>query len=273
MAYRVNIHLLSDIRKDVRMALDQNQAEQGVLSGNRDTLELDDLIEQKVVHAARLILENAPLRMIFAGHTTYQNDTRDFIAGTIEPTEQTTHGGIMVTAYRSTVEPQHIARPDDFLRLIKAEVVEGTDWAEDPDLAANREVWDIPLSTFGLTTDENFKTVKSKFPGIRPNAHRPALYLDVMDGMFLFYGCSYGHPKLSYIKTPRIITESESGTALANAYMQFPDVLYDALVYQTAALVETAYKNAPAAQMLSGIARGYMGIQEETNTNNKPTKQ
>lgn len=269
MAYRVNIHLLSDIQKDVRMVLDQNQVEQGVLSGNRDTLELDALVEQKVVHAARLILENAPLRMIFAGHTTYQNDTRDFIAAIIEPKEQTTHEGIMVTAYVSTVEPQHIARPDDFLRLIKAEVVEGTDWAEDSELAANREVWDIPLSTFGLTTDEDFKTVKSKFTGIRPNAHRPALYLDVMDGMFLFYGCSYGHPKLSYIKTPRIITESESGTALANAYMQFPDVLYDALVYQTASLVETAYKNMQAAQVYAGIARGYMGVNETEQQQSK----
>ena len=267
----MNTHLLSDIVRDVRMVLDQNQAEQGVLSANRDTLELDELIEQNVLHAARLVLEHAPLRMLCAPGTAVTADA--------------SHGWLgKIVGADYGAEPQTLARPEDFLRLVSALVVgkaTPSDDSEEPDESqeadteeavahapgtAHHNTWNVPVHSYELTDSDAYLMAKSVFPGIKPNRRRPALFYSPYFGWFEFWGSEWGKAQMWYVKLPSYV-EGDGVKSLC-----FPDTLYDALVYQTASLVETAYKNAPAAQMLSGIARGYMGIDEEQNRHNNEQK-
>lgn len=267
----MNTHLLSDIVRDVRMVLDQNQSEQGVLSGNRDTLELDELIEQNALHGARLVLEHAPLRMLCAPGVALVADA--------------SHGwlGKIVGADYGT-EPQTLARPEDFLRLVSALVVgkpTPSGDSEDPDEdqeydteeavahapgTAHHNTWNVPVHSYELTDSDAYLMAKSVFPGIKPNRRRPALFYSPYFGWFEFWGSEWGKAQMWYVKLPSYV-EGDGVKSLC-----FPDTLYDALVYQTASLVETAYKNLPAAQLYSSIARGYMGIEEQETTNNKQTE-
>lgn len=257
MSTYANSHLLSDIITDVRVVLDQNESETGVLAANPDTLELDENIEQKIVHAARQILEIAPLNKIPVSVAARNQDYTNYIVGTQELTDDDNKV--------STVEPQQLGRPDDFLRLMHAIVVEGDE--EDATAVQSRELWQVALSTYQLTDSEAFMVANSAYSGIKPNAKRPALFYDIRLNKFFFYGCSYGHAVLTYIKLPQIVTEYE-GTAVT-PYLQFPDILYEALVYQTASLVEASYKNLPASQMFASLAMGYAGIQQQQEKDTK----
>lgn len=269
----MNTHLLSDIVRDVRVVLDQNQAEQGVLSGNRDTLELDELIEQKTLHAARIVLENAPLRMLCAPGGADNADAD--------------HGWLgKLTSPEYSTEPQTVDRPEDFLRMVSAFVVgkatpsqsgddvqpddEAQPAEEESDEAASRapgtahhNTWNTTLTHYELVDSDAYSMAKSVFPGIKANRRRPALFYNPYFDWFEFYGSEWGKGKLWYIKLPKyVVTEGVKSLC-------FPDVLYDAMVYEAASLVETAYKNLPAAQLYSSIARGYMGIEEQETTNKR----
>lgn len=245
MASTTNIAKLSDIQKDVRMVLDQNQVEQGVLSGNRDTLELDALIEQKALHAARLILEVAPLRSLTPGGWMSN------VVKRVESTDQSPQNPGML-------EPQVIDRPVDFLRILSANV-EGTTMSitESGDPLSGKS-WERVLTDFMTNDAEEYLRAQSQFIGIRYNSKRPALFLNLQTQEFEFYGCEFGHATLRYIALPAYMTDGE----ITGKFLPWPDNLYEALLYQTASLVETAYKNMQAAQVYAGIARGYMGVNE-----------
>lgn len=288
MPTATNTYLLSEIQSDVRKVLDQNAAETGILSSNRDTLELNALIEQKVEHAAQQILEAAPLRY-------FQTNGTETVTG-----EYAYLGHVKSDAAKYL---QRIERPSDFLRALSFNV-HGTpaptanvndDPSDEPDesdssdsAAPAEEIvsyetfiaedaaaagvtsststadtsWKKTLVTYEMVDSELYDAAKSKFDGIRPNPHRPAVFYNPYFDWFEFFGCdNWGKATMWYVKIPELTGENAS-TALC-----FPDVLYKALLYQTASLVETAYKNLPAAQMYSSVARSYMGLGEnETQT-------
>lgn len=250
MATTLNMHTLADIQKDVRMVLDQNQAEQGVLSGNRDTLELDELIEQKTLHAARLILEVAPLRSLTPG---------GWMSNVIKRAESTDQS----PQNPGMFEPQIVERPIDFLRILSANVIGTTRSITESGEPLSGESWERVLTDFMTNDAEEYLRAQSQFCGVRYNSKRPALFLNLQTQAFEFYGCVFGHATLRYVALPAYMTDEE----ITGKFLPWSDNLYEALLYQTAALVETAYKNAPAAQMLSGIARGYMGLPEQPQQN------
>lgn len=216
-------YAVADIIKDVRITLDQNQAE-SILAADDDTLELDDIIRKKITEAAMRILREAPLRMI---------------DGTIALPEPVT---IEDADNEAQVSIRSVIRlPDDYLRLA---IVRMSDWK-------------TPLRVAVLDTSDIYQTVTSEFDGIRPNQYRPlAVETEDADGPILeLWGSSDAEATLEqgrYIGQPRV----------RDGILNFPKLLYPALVNMTAALTAQAYKD-NSAQPLMQIAVGYMGIQTD----------
>lgn len=218
-------YAVADIIKDVRITLDQNQAE-SILAADDDTLELDDIIRKKITEAAMRILREAPLRMI------------DGTVALPEPVTIEDEGG------DSEAQPpvrSVIRLPDDYLRLA---IVMMSDWK-------------TSLRVAVLDTSDIYQTVTSEFDGIRPNQYRPlAVETEDADGPILeLWGSSDAEATLEqgrYIGQPRV----------RDGILNFPRLLYPALVNMTAALTAQAYKD-NSAQPLMQIAVGYMGIQTD----------
>jgi hypothetical protein len=213
-------YAVADIAKDVRVALDQNQVE-SILATNDDTLELDDIIRNKITEAAMRILREAPLRMI------------DGTVTLPEPVTIEDEDSVPIRAV--------IRLPDDYLRLA---VVRMSDWK-------------TPLRVAVLDTSDIYQTVTSEFDGIKPNEYRPlAVETEDADGPILeLWGSSNADATLMqgrYIGQPRV----------RDGVLNFPKLLYPALVNMTAALTAQAYKD-NAAQPLMQLAVGYMGVQTD----------
>ena len=217
-------YAVTDIVKDVRITLDQNQVE-SILAADDDTLELDDIIRKKITEAALRILREAPLRMI---------------DGTIALPEPVT---IEDADNEAQVSIRSVIRlPDDYLRLA---VVRMSDWK-------------TPLRVAVLDTSDIYQTVTSEFDGIRPNEYRPlAVETEDADGPILeLWGSSDAEATLEqgrYIGQPRV----------RDGVLNFPRLLYPALVNMTAALTAQAYKDYNSGPPLMQIAVGYMGIQPD----------
>jgi len=213
-------YAVADIAKDVRVTLDQNQVE-SILATDDDTLELDDIIRNKITEAAMRILREAPLRMI------------DGTVTLPEPVTIEDEDSVPIRAV--------IRLPDDYLRLA---VVRMSDWK-------------TPLRVAVLDTSDIYQTVTSEFDGIRPNEYRPlAVETEDADGPILeLWGSSNADATLMqgrYIGQPRV----------RDGVLNFPKLLYHALINMTAALTAQAYKD-NAAQPLMQLAVGYMGVQTD----------
>ena len=213
-------YAVADIAKDVRVTLDQNQVE-SILATDDDTLELDDIIRNKITEAAMRILREAPLRMI------------DGTVTLPEPVTIEDEDSVPIRAV--------IRLPDDYLRLV---IVKMSDWK-------------TPLRVAVLDTSDIYQTVTSEFDGIRPNQYRPlAVETEDADGPILeLWGSSDAEAVLEqgrYIGQPRV----------RDGILNFPKLLYPALVNMTAALTAQAYKD-NAAQPLMQLAVGYMGVQTD----------
>lgn len=217
-------YTVADIVKDVRITLDQNQVE-SILAADDNTLELDDIIRNKITEAAMRILREAPLRMI---------------DGTIALPEPVTVEDEESSDTQVPVKSV-IRLPDDYLRLA---VVRMSDWK-------------TPLRVAVLDTSDIYQTVTSEFDGIRPNEYRPlAVETEDADGPILeLWGSSDSEATLQqgrYIGQPRV----------RDGVLNFPNLLYPALVNMTAALAAQAYKD-NAAQSLMQLAVEYMGVQND----------
>lgn len=131
--------VFTDLMSQVRVALDQNQQELTFLAPDENTLELDDIIRQKLLHAARWLLERAPLRMI------------DTLATLVQPGTPTDDEGRL-----------SVRRPSDMLRLHTLKV----------------KSWDIPVHDVLPADSEWGMVAASGFAGIRPNGQRPIVLDD-----------------------------------------------------------------------------------------------
>lgn len=165
-------YLFDEIVARVRVALDENQVENAVVESD-DTLELDDIISQKVLMAARQVLLTAPLPLV----------SIDCIS------RMPSDGWVQVTIGGRVALVS--ALPDDWLRLSSARV---SDWHRAVSVAVGE-------------TDEITLTVFSDFDGIAPSAERPLVVIgeDSSGQMELrLHGGSGGTVSVSYVALPSI---------------------------------------------------------------------
>lgn len=167
-------YLVENIIKEVKVALDEN-VDSSALSGlgDVDTLKLDEIIESKVVDAARIIESNAPAHLLDSGKAFGESIGWDGQPG---------YGA------------GYIHLPDDFMRLVCFQMSD----------------WDYAL-TMAITEDSPlYQMQRSRFAGVRGNPQKPVVAITSQPiGLVLeFFSCYSGESafikKARYIPMPRI---------------------------------------------------------------------
>ena len=165
---------VSDIVQEAKVALDEN-VDSSALSGfgDVDTLKLDEIVESKVVDAARVIESNAPAHLLDSGKAFGESIGWDGQPG---------YGA------------GYIHLPDDFMRLVCFQMSD----------------WDYAL-TMAITEDSpQYQMQRSRFAGVRGNPQKPVVAITMQPiGLVLeFYSCYSGDSafikRARYIPIPRV---------------------------------------------------------------------
>lgn len=165
---------ISDIIAEAKVALDEN-VDSSALSGlgDVDTLKLDEIIESKVVDAARIIESNAPAHLLDSGRAFGESIGWDGQPG---------YGA------------GYIHLPDDFMRLVCYQMSD----------------WDYAV-ILAITEDSpQYQLQRSRFGGVRGNPQKPVVAITSQPiGLVLeFFSCYSGEnafiKKARYIPMPRI---------------------------------------------------------------------
>lgn len=128
------IYQITEIARDVRVALDQNNTSEQLLAvGDIDTLSLDEIIISKLEEAVRRVETAAPVYLLEEGH-----EFGDAI-------------------YRGTLGSGWILLPDDFMRLISFRMSD----------------WERTVYTAISVDDPLYAKQSSRFKGIRGNVQKP----------------------------------------------------------------------------------------------------
>lgn len=170
--------LVSDLQQEVRVVLDQNHTSTTLTTlGDVDTLTLDELIKSKLVPAAELVENAAPLYMIdcveggdFVDETTgqpYRFPAK--IHTSTQPSEgvdydaDTEHSGNywINTSATPTDHTGEYELPEGFMRLVSFKM----------------EEWIYPVTDFITVDNPLYARLKSRYPGIRSNNMRPIVAL------------------------------------------------------------------------------------------------
>lgn len=215
-------YLLSDLARDVRVALDHNNSSAS-LSGLRDvdTLTLDEIILSKIELAARLIEIAAPSYMVGPGEPF-----GDSIGWDSEP------------GYGSGF----VMLPRDFLRLVSFKM---SDWS----MAA----------TVAITEDDPlYAHQRSRYPGVRGCPQRPIVAVVQRPvGLVLeFYSCT-GGPDV-YITRGRYLPVPKA----VNGSIDLPELLKDAIVYETASLTAMTVEDNDVAAAMHKTAADIINLAE-----------
>lgn len=152
------IYSVSELKKDIRIVLDQNMtSEQLFETGDIDTLSLEDIIESKIVDAARLVEGTAPSHLLDGSKAFGDSVNWDSIHG-----------------YGSG----RILLPDDFLRLVSFQMSD----------------WDYPVSVALTEDDPAYAMQRSRYPGIRGNPQKPvvAIITQPAGQVLEFFSCTAG---------------------------------------------------------------------------------
>lgn len=140
------------IRKDVRTAMDENPvAAQFLAIGENDTITLDDIIESKIVDAAKAVEQQAPLWLLDSGHNFGE------------------------TLYWNADGTGWTLLPDDYMRLVTFKMSD----------------WERPVCSTITEGDADYALQRSRYAGIRGNPQRPvcALVMRAEGKVLEFYSC------------------------------------------------------------------------------------
>lgn len=217
------LYPIEDVIKEVRVALDENCQSTALLAlEDNDTLELNDIIRQKILHAIRMVVENAPADMLDEGV--------DFADSTLN--------------WESEVQGKGMAwikLPDDFLRLV---VFRMTDW--------QRPVL-MPIKD----TDSRYFLQKSKFAGVRGGVEKPVCAITTYpEGKVMECYSSKGGSDVK-IKVAKYI----SMPTIEDEQVNICDKLYMSVIYTAAALTAMTYKDA-VADALFKVANEFIKYHE-----------
>lgn len=204
---------VSSIVEKVRIALDENQVNTSLVATDNDTLTLNAIIEQKIAHAARQITERAPSHLLDGGKAF--------------ATSLTWPSGSVGIGYGYT------ALPDDYMRLV---IFQMSDWAR-PVLNPIRD------------TDPEYFLQKSKFAGIKGSTEKPVCAITTYStGKVMEFYSSTGGAEVT-VKTARYLAYPVVETVESVQIYDLCPKLLDAIIYQTAGLVATTYKDAISATL------------------------
>ena len=210
---------VQDIIKDVRIALEENEVSSPFVAiADNDTLSLNAIITQKLVHAVRSVTNDAPSKLLDGGKT---------FASTIQWETNTIGKGMGYTSL-----------PDDFMRLV---IFQMSDW--------RRPVID-PIQD----SDYSYFLQKSKFSGIRGGVDKPVCAITTYSSgkVLEFYSCTGGVTVT--VKVAKYIPYP----SIANDSIDICPKLYIPVIYYTAGLVLTTYKDNDQASKLFTLAKDYI---------------
>lgn len=168
------LYSVDALKKEIRILLDQNMTSEQLLgTDDIDTLALEDIIESRLVDAARIVQRDAPVFLLGSGEA---------FGDSIEWESAVGYGS------------GRIRLPDDFLRLVTFRM---TDWSR---------------AVIAPITEEDplYAVQQSRYPGIRGNPQKPvAAIVTCPDGQYLeFFSCSGGSDvsimRARYIPIPAI---------------------------------------------------------------------
>ena len=167
-------YAVSDLVKEVKVLLDRNQESAGLLApSDSDTLSQAELIESKIVDAARIILSDAPEDMVEGTSSTNNvtwTDSNGYYVG-------------------------NMVLPTDMLRI----------------LSVKAEGWNRPAEIIS-DSDDSYKYQNCKY-GVRGNPERPvAAIVNKANGKSIeLYTSKKKDAKLVfiYVKVPSITTEQK----------------------------------------------------------------
>lgn len=164
------IYKLTEIARDVRIAIDQNMtSEQLLATDDIETLSLEDIIRSKFVEAVRRVETAAPVHFLEEGH-----DFGDAV-------------------YWGDLESGWVLLPDDFMRLI----------------AFRMSDWERTVYAAISVDDPLYAKQSSRYKGIRGNVQKPVCaVVNRAEGKALeFYSCNSEDAfvsRASYLPYPHI---------------------------------------------------------------------
>lgn len=246
---------VAGIVEAVRIALDQNQLENSIIDSEDNTLELDEIIRQKILHAARHLLETSdvsvlgeglsnPIIKVVDGEEVIPEDWEDY--DIITPI----HIGEMGDGY-GELSAWWLEMPEKYLRLLSLKM---SDWKRAVHVT-------IPFES------AEYSQLRSGFVGITGNPERPA----VAEAKRSIISHVEGNNPVLFAETERhleiytsatgdvvdfrycAIPEYYTPTGETTEYLDFPEKLHRMLIYQTAALTASTYKDSALAQLLMNM--------------------
>lgn len=210
MEYKV-----SELVKDVRIAIDQNEVgEQLIDVSDMETLTLDEIIANKIVDAVSSVEKSAPIHLLDTGEPFAKNIGWKQAIG---------------------IGMGYTILPDNFMRLLTFQM---SDWS--------RPVYEA------ITEDSPMYAMQtSRYPGIKGCPQRPvcALVLYPVGRVLEFYSCIEG--KSVIVKRARYLPYP----AIINGKIDICEKCYRAVVYYLAGLVCSSYGGKDQAELLFGISK------------------
>lgn len=206
----MNYYLIEDMKRDVRIAFDENAVSGELLTdSDKDTLTLEEIIISRIPVAARIVETISPLPLLGGGEAFGES-----IGWESEP------------GYGMGF----ILLPDDFLRLVSFQMSD----------------WDRAVSQTITESDPIYQMQQSRFGGVRGNPQKPVVAIvNQPAGMVLeFYSCTAGEDV--YIKQGRYIPIPK----IKDDMIELPPKIYDAVVYYTAYLCAKILNQQDAAAHL-----------------------
>jgi hypothetical protein len=212
------IFSVDDIKRDVRIALDQNNSSTPLLdTGDIDTLTLEEIIESKIEDAARIVTRDAAHYLLDGGKAFGESVGWDVREG-----------------YGSG----YILLPNDFLRLVSFQMSD----------------WSYPVLNAISEDDPMYALQQSRYGGVRGNPQKPVVALSQQPiGLVLqFFSCAAGEgtfvKRATYMPIPKI----------DNAGITISEKLKPAVVYYAAYLVALSIGNGDLAAVLLNTSKELM---------------
>lgn len=218
------VYQKSEISRDVRVALDQNTVSTQLLEvDDIDTLTLDELIENKVPDAVRMVEMKAPLHLLDSGNNFGSSIT----------------WGSAVNADTKVYDAASVYKgwtilPEDFMRLIVFKMSD----------------WERPVYAAITGDDPRYLHQSSRHGGIVGTPQKPvcAIVMRPEGRVLEFWSCLSQSATVErgvYLPLPE--WDSDGGITICER-------CYRPVVYYTAALVSRALGNADLATLLTASA-------------------